>query len=428
MSLFGYEREIQMHCIKMSQKEISKNEVFHLLEEGKITRLEAANKLALSLRQVDRLRIRFRQGGILALVHQNRGKQSNRSLKKKFKEEVLSYVRDLYRDFGPTLAAEKLKEKHSLELSRETLRLMMISEGLWKGKVRRKTRYHPRRPRRECFGELLQGDGSHHAWFEERGSRCVLIGFIDDATNKVYGRFHEAETTEAYVDTLKRYLKKYGKPLALYVDKDSIFRVNRQIISTKSEGETQFGRMMKELGIELICAHSPEAKGRVERLFGTLQDRLVKELRLLNLNTINEANDYLENTYWKEFNKRWSCKPVNEKDRHMKAPTEDALDRIFTIRETRKISKSLDFSYEDVLYQIKTKNPHRLNKQTITIYKKFDDTFWVEYEGKKQEINMVQKIQRPPSIEGSKTVNAFLSKRKPLSSIARHRKRVGTPH
>lgn len=428
MSLFWFnEYEIQMHCIRMSQQELNKSEIFSLLEKGKISRREAAKNLGLSLRQIDRIRSRLRQGGIAALAHRNRGRSSNRKLKEAFRAKVLNYIKGLYQGFGPTLATEKLKQNHGLEISRETLRLIMQAEGLWKGKRRKKVGYHPRRPRRDRFGELLQADGSHHDWFEGRGPRCVLIGLIDDATGTAYGLFYESETTEAYVKTLEKYLKKYGKPLALYVDKDSIFRVNREFISIKAAGETQFARMMKELGIELICAHSPEAKGRVERLFGTLQDRLVKEMRLLGLSTIDEANIYLEKEYWTEFNKRWTCKPTKEENAHRKTPSDAALDKIFTLREKRKISKSLDFSFRDVLYQIQTNTPHRFTKQQVTICEKFDGTFWVEYIGKKVNITKVQKMQRSPSIEDSKTVNAFLNRAKPMSRIARLRKGIRTP-
>lgn len=416
-----------MHCIKMSQEEIKKSEILNLLEEGRVTRESAAKSLGLSVRQVDRLRLRFRQDGILALAHRSRGKVSNRRLKEAFKTKVVEHLKERYRDFGPTLAAEKLEKNHKLKISREALRQIMQAEGLWKGKRRKKVGYHPRRPRRDCTGELLQGDASHHDWFEGRRPRCVLIGFIDDATNTAYGRFHEGETTEAYVDTMKRYIKKYGTPLGLYVDKDSIFRVNQEVTTRKAKGETQFGRMMKELGIELICAHSPEAKGRVERLFGTLQDRLVKEMRLLGLKSIEEANEYLEKEYWQEFNKRWSCKAAKEEDKHRKAPTDAALDRVFTLREKRKVSKSLDFSYHNVLYQIQTKTPHRFSKEQVMIFKRIDGTFWVEHEGKKLDITAVREMERSPNIEGSKTINSFLSRQKPLSSIARQRKKIRTP-
>lgn len=419
--------EIQMYCIKMTKKEFNKGEVLRLLEKRQLTRKQAAETLGISLRQIDRLKNRLQETGIESLAHRNRGRTGNRTLKAELKLKIVATVREHYTDFGPTLAAEKLLKNHQLQISRETLRLLMKDEGLWKGKKRKRPRYHPRRPRRRCCGEMLQGDGSEHDWFEGRRDRCVLIAVIDDATNRAYGRFFEAETTEAYAEVMRIYLKKYGQPLSLYVDKDSIFRINRKVLSADAKGETQFERMMKELGIGLICAHSPEAKGRIERLFGTLQDRLVKEMRLLGLNTTEEANLYLEKHFWDEFNNRWNCQAADPKDLHRKPPTDAILNRIFTIRNNRKISKSLDFSYNGVSYQIQTKTPHRLARKQVVVFEKFDGSFWVEADGKQLVITSRKESPRVTPIQDSKTINAFLNKRKPLSAIERRRRGISCP-
>jgi transposase len=411
----------------MTKKEFNKGEVLRLLEKKQLTREQAAESLGIGLRQIDRLKNRLQEKGIGGLAHSNRGRPGNRKLKEGLKLKIVNTVKEHYTDFGPTLAAEKLLKNHQLQISRETLRLLMKNEGLWKGKKRKKPRYHPRRPRRGCCGEMLQGDGSEHDWFEGRRDRCVLVAVIDDATNRAYGRFFESETTEAYAEVMRIYLKKYGQPLSLYVDKDSIFRINRKVLSADAKGETQFERMMKELGIRLICAHSPEAKGRIERLFGTLQDRLVKEMRLLALNTTEEANLYLEKHFWDEFNNRWNCKAADPKDLHRKSPPDAILNRVFTIRHDRKISKSLDFSYNGVLYQIQTKTPHRLARKPVIIFERFDGSFWVEADGKQLVITSYKESPQTLPIQDSKTINAFLNKRRPLSIIERRRKGINCP-
>lgn len=285
----------------MSEKELQKAKMIHQIELGQITREQAAESLSLSTRQIDRLRVKLRTQGIGSLSHGNRGRPSNNKLKDEIRQQISTLIHKHYHDFGPTLAAEKLLKIHGIEISVEKLRQIMKEDGLWKAKKRKEHKYHPRRDRRSNFGEMLQGDGSHHDWFEGRRARCVLIAVIDDATNRSYGLFFEGETMEAYVEVMRKYIEQNGKPRSLYVDKDSIFRVNNAT-GERSKRETQFGRMMKELNINLICAHSPEAKGRIERLFGTLQDRLVKEMRLLGISNINKANEYLENEFWQEYN------------------------------------------------------------------------------------------------------------------------------
>jgi hypothetical protein len=415
-----------MHSIRMSEKELKKIEILQLVNVGKLKRQEAAARLQITLRQVDRLRHKFRIKGAKGLAHGNRGRSSNNKLKKEIRAEAIRLIKSYYIDFGPTFVAEKLLSKHQIKISKEKLRQLMKEEGIWEARKRKGTKYHPRRPRRSHYGDLLQGDGSHHDWLEKRGVPCVLVAVIDDATNKAYGLFFDGETTEAYVAVMKRYLKKYGRPRSLYVDKDSIFRVNK-VEATKSTGDTQFGRMMKELEVCLICAHSPEAKGRIERLFGTLQDRLVKEMRLLNICNIEEANEYLETRFWDEFNERWSLSPKESEDYHREIHSEVILDRIFTLRETRVVSKSLDFSYKGILYQIASKTPYRLVKKTITIFERFDGTLWAEFESKKLDMTPFKEAPKATPIEDSKTINSFLNKRKPLSAIERHRRKIGVP-
>ncbi|EGP4635655.1 ISNCY family transposase, partial [Escherichia coli] len=268
--------------VTMSHKEL------HRLQ---IIQEQAAARIGISIRQVKRLVQRYRNEGPSGLVSHRRGKRPNNSFSTEFRATVISLLKGRYADFGPTFACEKLREIHGLSLSVETLRKWMIEEGLWRERRRKIARIYQRRMRRPSYGELIQIDGSPHDWFENRGPRCTLIVFIDDATSALMAlRFVPAETTRAYMETLRGYLNDHGVPLALYSDRHSIFRVN----NPEREGElTQFTRAIKTLGIEPIHANSPQAKGRVERANQTLQDRLVKEMRLQNISDIETANAWL---------------------------------------------------------------------------------------------------------------------------------------
>jgi transposase len=262
------------------------------LEEKRLKQREAAEILGISERHVRRLLRNYRRDGERGLMSKRRGKPSNNRLAR----EVVAKARDLiyerYHDFGPTLAQEKLLEIHGLKISRESVRRLMIAEGLWKPKKVKRMPVHQMRPRRACLGELVQIDGSPHAWFEDRGPKCSLLVFIDDATGRLMELFFTpVESTFSYFAATRRYLDNHGLPVAFYSDKDSIFKVNSKNALSGS-GMTQFGRAMQNLAIELICANTPQAKGRVERAIETLQDRLVKELRLRDISTIEAANAY----------------------------------------------------------------------------------------------------------------------------------------
>lgn len=412
-----------MHSIRMTLKELQRAETIHLVEIGNLTRNGAAERLGITTRQVDRLRNKLRMAGSCGLAHGSRGRKSNNRLPEGREKELLELIREHYSDFGPTFAAEKLYKNHQIKVSKEKLRQLMKENGLWRARKRKEKKYHPRRQRRSHFGDMLQGDGSEHDWFEGRRERCSLVALIDDATNRGYGQFFESETTEAYVEVMKEYLKKYGRPRTLYVDKDSIFRINRPLINIE-KAETQFARMMKELDIQLICAHSPEAKGRVERLFGILQDRLVKEMRLLNITTIDDANKYLEKVFWNDYNNRWAHAPEKPEDFHRYVPSDVTMEKIFTLRYKRKVSKSLDFSYEGTLYQIQTEIPHKIAQKPVMIFQRFDGTFWVEFEGKHVEAKPFKTIPQSTPIADAKTINSFINKRKQITAIERHRRGI----
>src|SRR5271155_5617112 len=262
----------------MSKRDLQRIEVLTEVIAGRRTTESAAAVLYLSVRQTQRLLTRYRDGGGAALIHGARGRPASNSLSAGVRDYVLELVRQNYRDFGPTLAAEVLLERNGIEVSRETLRKWMVEDGLWLSRKQRRS-FHQPRLRRESYGELIQIDGSDHRWFEERGAACSLLVFIDDATGKLMQlRFVPSESTSSYFDCLRGYLDAHGCPVAFYSDKHTVFRINRD--AKGGAGMTQFGRALAELNIEIICANSSQAKGRVERVNRTLQDRLVKELRL----------------------------------------------------------------------------------------------------------------------------------------------------
>src|SRR5215831_1764645 len=276
--------------IPMSQKERAVLKIMHAVLTGERTQAEAARLLDLCVRQVRRLQRKLEAGGDAALIHGLRGRPSNHQTPKKHKRAVLAAYRRRYADFGPTFASEKLAAE-GLVVCPQTLRRWLLEAGLWQRR-RRRDPHRSRRPRRACFGELVQMDASIHDWLEGRGEEPVLISTIDDATSYILARFYPAATTEAHMDLAGRWLRRHGRPLAFYTDRHSIFEPQDKG-KALPDATTQFGRALRELGIDLIRAHSPQAKGRVERSFGTAQDRWVKELRLEGVKSCDRANDVL---------------------------------------------------------------------------------------------------------------------------------------
>lgn len=275
--------------VTMSGKELCRLPVIQAVVEKRLRRRDAASQLKLTERQVQRLMNRFRVSGAVGLTHARRGKSGANRLDDSLRLQIMALLREKYSDFGPTLAAEKLSERHNIRVSIETLRKWMTSDGLWVPYSRRRPRVYQPRYRRDCLGELVQIDGSPHDWFEGRAPRCCLLVFIDDATGRLmHLRFGETESAFDYMMATREYLEQHGKPLVFYSDKHGIFRVNNGGSTTTCV--TQFGRVLSELGIELICANSPQAKGRVERANQTLQDRLIKEMRLEGISSIEAAN------------------------------------------------------------------------------------------------------------------------------------------
>lgn len=400
--------------ITMSTKEADRITVLDKLLDGQIRQKQAAEILNLSTRQIIRLKQKYQADGVKGLVHKNRGMPSNNRIDSKKLVKAMKLVKKHYHDFGPTLAHEKLVEGHQINFGVDTLRRAMITEGIWQPKRRRKPRIHQMRERRATEGELVQVDGSPHAWFEDRGDRCTLLVYIDDATSKLkHARFVESETTLAYFIATRDYLKKHGKPIAFYVDKHGVHRVNTtkggSAATSDSNGLTQFDRAMKELGIELIFAHSPQAKGRVERVNKTLQDRLVKELRLRDINNINEGNQYLPQ-FIKGFNLKFAVAAKSEIDAHRPLLVTDNLDKIFTIQDTRILSKNLTCQYQNKLYLIQTKRPsYAMRHAPVLIRKDLEGKITIDYKGKLLKyINL--ETQPKSEVIDSKQLNLVVDK------------------
>jgi transposase len=335
--------------IAMTPREIHRLGIVQQLLAGSMKQAQAAKILGVGVRQVKRLVSAYRRGGATAVVSKARGRTGNRRRDPDELARAVRLVVDLYHDFGPTLASETLLERHGLRVDRETLRKLLIEAGVWKRK-RRSRAYHPPRERRSCFGELIQIDGSPHAWFEDRGPRCTLLVFIDDATSQLVAlRFAKAESTAAYFEVAHRYFSTFGLPQAFYSDRHGIFRINHP--GAGKIDLTQFGAAMEALDIELICAKSPQAKGRVERVNRTLQDRLVKALRLANIDSLEAGNAFLE-SYRERHNARFAEAPRDVIDLHRPITSETNLALLLVRRTQRKVTKDLTFSFASAIYKI----------------------------------------------------------------------------
>lgn len=302
------------------------------VKRKEMTVVTASGLMGLSVRQARRVWKRFKGTGAAGLVHGLRGRVSNRRLAEEIRQRIVKRHQERYADFGPTLACEKLSTEDGLTVSPNTLTALLKARGLWERR-RRRDKHRKRRERRACFGSMVQKDGSHHDWFEGRAAGCVLMVMIDDATSKVLARFYPGETTEAAFDLLGRWVRRYGVPRSIYADRHSIYRDDDH-----PEKPTQYGRAMKELSVELIAAHSPQAKGRVERMNGTLQDRLVKEMRLRNINSMEAGNAFLEAKFLDELNDRYAIKARRDQDLHRALEANVVLEEILCVAEERVVS------------------------------------------------------------------------------------------
>ena len=337
----------------MSQRERDVLKVMSVVLKGERTQVEAARLLRRSVRQVRRIQRRLESQGDGAVVHGLRGRRSNHRVKGATKTSVLSLYRRKYLGFGPTMASEKLAEHDDEVVAVRTLRQWLLSEGLWT-RQRRRDKHRRRRERRACFGELVQADASEHDWLEGRGPTLTLVGMIDDATGRIMVRFYPAETTRAYMDLLGRWISKHGRPLSWYSDRHGIFRAEETVAGydEKQSVPTQFSRALEELEIELILANSPQAKGRIERLWGTAQDRLVKELRLAKARTLEQANEVLERAFVPWFNRRCTVKAASDNDAHRALVKGQDLSAVLSIQQTRTVSNDYTIRLDNQFYQL----------------------------------------------------------------------------
>ena len=390
----------------MSQKEVKRAQVLDMLEEDKISQQEASKRIGVGTRQVQRLSKRYRAEGLGGLVSKKRGRASNRRLDEAARTTAIELIGTHYRDFGPTLANEKLAELHGIQLSVESTRQLMIGAGYWRTRRGGTVCAHPMRERRARFGELIQIDGSPHDWFEGRGDYCTLLVFIDDATGRLTQlRFTPTETTLSYM----RVLAPHGAPVTLYSDRHSVFHINAK--DADPEAETQFARAARELGIECIPANTPQAKGRVERANQTLPDRLVKEMRLAGINDMDSANAWLPG-YIADYNRRFAVVPKDPSDAHLAYPgTSAELVRTLSVHVTRMLSKNLSCQYENQLLQIKTTGTVLgLRGAKVTVHEHFDGRKELLWKKRLLAYTVMDKPRRQTPVADSKSVNARVDK------------------
>jgi transposase len=394
--------------LTMSTNEISRLEIMQRLEEKCLKQKEAAEMLGITARQVKRLLRRYRKEGASGLVSQRRGKASNNQLGAGVKQKGLGLLKGKYLGFGPKLACEKLVEVEGLQISAESTRQIMIEEGLWKARKERKETVHQMRERRACFGELVQIDGSPHAWFEQRGPTCTLLVAIDDATGKLVGLlFAEQESFHNYACLAKAYFERYGRPVAFYSDKHGVFRVNQASVG-HAEAVTQFGRAMLDLNIQILCANSPQAKGRVERANQTLQDRLVKEMRLRGISNMEQGNAYLPE-FIADFNTRFSVPARSQHDGHRPLTHLDNLAHILTWQEPRILSKNLTIQFKKVVYQIQTDRPsYALRNAQVTVCEDATGLITIIYKTKPLKFTVFHKQEHQAEMVDTKDLDYVL--------------------
>ena len=379
-----------MGRIGMSQRELRRVEVLARVKSKELQVGDAASLVGVSYRQAKRLWKRYREEGAQGLKHRSAGRVSARAKPEKFRRRVLKLVQEKYGEsegerFGPTLAAEHLASEDGMRIDAETLRRWMLAEGLWRRRRKRK-RYRQRRERRRHFGELVQMDGSFHDWLEGRGPDGCLMNMTDDATSEVELRLGEEETIWAAANTLRTWIEKHGVPQALYVDWKNVYKraaTQREQLRGE-EPVTQFGRMCEKLGIEIIAAGSPQAKGRVERNHGTHQDRLIKKMRRKKIRTHEQANAYLQQEYLPEHNGRFRQAAAEAEDYHRRAPSAAALREVFRLESERIISNDWVVRYDNRLFQVQAQSRKWAPAQgQVVVCEWQDGTVEIEYRGRK---------------------------------------------
>ena len=394
--------------IMVRQRELKRLHVIHKVLEGTLTQKEAAALVSLTDRQLRRIVKRIRKEGDAGIRHKARGKPSNRRLPLKLKKRIVRLYQKTYADFGPTLFTEKLEEREGIVISRETARAWLMEEGAWK-KHRRRKEHRQWRERKDRYGEMVQMDGSHHDWFEGRGPVCTFMGYIDDATGNVFGRFYGYEGTIPAMDSFTKYIKKRGLPMAIYLDKHTTYKSPAEpTLEDELNGTeplSEFGRALSELGVELIHAHSPQAKGRIERLFNTLQDRLVKEMRLDGISTIAAANNFLV-AYLPWYNRRFAVKPKKEGNLH-RSPKGLDLSAILCVKTERTLKNDNTIQHERKLYQIQD----RLRTKKVMVEDRIDGSMRITSKG--VSVRFHQIAHRPVTPQSERPVVTRSTAHKP---------------
>lgn len=390
-----------MTLITMSAKEIDRFAVITNLVDGKINGTEAAEQLQVSTRQIRRLKGRFDKHDPTSIAHQGRGKESNRKLKQIIVDKIVALLITVYVGFGPTLAAEKLFERDKIKISNEALRTIMVKNNVWKSKPRKKNKEHRQwRPRKDNYGAMVQYDGSYHHWFEDRADECCLLLAVDDATGKITKAWFDYH--EGILPTFgfwKAYVEEKGKPVAIYLDKFSTYKINHKAAQDNKELITQFQRACQDIGIVLISAHSPEGKGRVERMFETLQDRLVKELRLQGISDIATANKFLAETYVALFNEKFAVVPAKRADLHRPLTATDVkqLPSAFSVHSHRVVMNDFTIQFKNQYFQLAQQQPVTVcRKEKILVEEHLDGTTKLKLRGK--ELSYIVLPKRPEKV------------------------------
>lgn len=414
-----------MDLITMSKEELRRLEVMKSLEERRMRQKTAAEILGVSVRQVKRLLRVYRREGASGLVSKQRGKPSHHQLDPETVRAALDLLKGRYADFGPTLAHEKLVELHGLKLCLGSVRKIMLEDGLWKAKRVRKLVVHAMRERRACYGELVQMDGADHDWFEGRSERCTLLVMIDDANGQL-GALHfvSEESFFGYCSLLRQYIAAHGRPAGLYTDKHGIFRVNIPNLGT-GDNLTQFGRAMQSLEIPILCANSPQAKGRVERVNATLQDRLVKEMRLQGIHDMQQGNAYLPE-YIADFNRRFAVQPRSSLDVHRPLLPNHNLDQILAWQESRLVSKNLTVQFKNVVYQIHSNRPaYALHNARVTLCQDIHGKVTILYKDSPLDYSIFHKQAHQSQVLTAKQIDrALLDPHKPYKPAPNHPWRI----
>ena len=393
-----------MGALLMSRKERNRLEVLGWKEHSGISLVKAAEAMGVSYRQAKRIWKRYKADKGAGLVHLGRGKKPNCGYGVEVKEQVLRAYEERYRGFGPTLASEKLEEEDGIRVDHETLRRWLISGGMWE-RQRKPRKHRQRRERKPCFGDLIQMDGSHHEWFEGRGPKSCLLSMVDDATGITMAMMAEEETTESAMLLLKEWIMTYGMPVALYTDRKNVYIVDRarteEEVMTGKEPLSAFGKVCKKLGIRIIAARSPQAKGRVERKHGVYQDRWVKELRLKGVDDLAGANRLL-GSFTGRLNEKFAKDPASEEDHHRPMDPDASRADIFCWEETRVLRNDWTVRYDKRIYQVIRQSPLPPAKQRITILRRMDGSLWMEYRGQSIQFKeLTEETTQKPDLEGA---------------------------